>query len=42
MSSEVEHTQAEVRTIVSVNNQVITLDQPLLHKHYSAIETYGS
>ncbi|KAM3144741.1 hypothetical protein pb186bvf_003050 [Paramecium bursaria] len=42
MSSEVEHTQAEVRTIVSVNNQVITLDQPLLHKHYSAIETYGT
>jgi hypothetical protein len=40
--------EAEVRTIITVgldtddaSKPVLTLDKPLLYKHYAATETYG-
>ena len=42
-----DHTEAEVRTIISIDNSspsnpVITLNKALSFKHYAGIETYGS
>jgi hypothetical protein len=35
---------AEVKTItaVSADFRTLTLDTPLIYKHYSAVETYGT
>lgn len=45
-STSFESREAEERTIVSVDNSdatftVLTLNEPLLYKHYAAEETYG-
>jgi hypothetical protein len=42
-----DNDEAEERTIVSIdrsniNKPILTLDRPLLFKHYAAIETYGT
>lgn len=34
--------QSEVRTITAISGNTITIDSPLIYKHYSAVETYGT
>lgn len=41
-SSDVEHMNSETRTIAAISGKTITLDAPLVHRHFSEVETYGS
>ena len=40
-STDYQHDHAEVRKIVSINQDIITLDQPLKFNHYSSVDQYG-
>ena len=41
-SSHWNHLQTERRIIESVSGHVITFNDPLIYRHYSAVETYGT
>jgi hypothetical protein len=40
-SGDYAHLQSERRIIKTISGKTITFDEPLVHRHYSAVETYG-